>query len=195
MKKMLYTLLLGISFIEPIHSEIEQITIRWTAQLCQGTCTKLLVNEFKKIHGVDEIFIDQGSGQATVTWKEKMPFQFTSINTAMHMVGLSMRDIRIKVRGTIKHTGDIFYILSEGDNTRFDLMNPVTPVPYGQTSEFNTLTRKISPALRQQFLDAETQKLIATVEGPVFMPERMTVPTQIVVDHLSFTDPKGEKHQ
>lgn len=191
MKKTLFILLLGISFVTPTYSQIEQITIRWTAQLCQGTCPKLIVNELKKVQGIDEIFIDQGSGQAILTWKEKMPFQFTSINTAMRMVGISMRDIRIKVRGTVKHTGDVFYIISEGDNSRFDLLSPVTPIPYGQTSEYNTLTRKISPAFRQQFLDAETQELIATVEGPVFMPERKTVPTQIVVDTLSFSEPKA----
>lgn len=186
---MLFSLILGVLFNVPVQAEIQQITIRWTAPLCQETCTKLLMNEFRKIHGVAEIYIDQGSGQATLTWKERMPFEFTSVNTAMRMVGLSIRDIRIKVRGYVRHTGDTFYIVSEGDGTRFDLLNPVTPVRGGQTSEFNTLTRGISPALRQQFLDAEAQKLIATVEGPVFMPERKTVPTQIVVDSLSFSDP------
>ncbi|HEV8051501.1 MAG TPA: hypothetical protein VGP47_03330 [Parachlamydiaceae bacterium] len=193
MRKIFFIFLLGISIHAPIHSEIEQITIRWTAQLCQGTCPKLLVNELKKVQGIDEIFIDQGSGQATLTWKARVPFQYTSINTAMRMVGLSIRDIRIKVRGIVKHSGDVFYILSDGDNTRFDLMNPAIPIPHGQTSEYNALARKISPALRQQLLDGETQKLIATIEGPVFMPERKTVPTQIVVDNLNFTSPDVQK--
>lgn len=175
-----------------LYAQIEKITIRWTAQLCQNSCSKLLEREFRKIPGVDEIMIDQGSGQATLTWKEKIPFQFTSINTAMHMVGLSMRDIRIRVKGTIKHMGDHFYLISEGDQTRFDLVNPAVPHPSGQASEYNLATRKLSPPLRQKLLDGEMEKQMATIEGPVFMPERMTVPTQIVVDQLSFSQSKEE---
>lgn len=191
MKKIFFFYFLCSIFYTDLRSEIEQITIRWTAQLCNGNCSKLLEKELRKVRGIDEIAIDQGSGQATLTWSKKIPFQYTSLNTAMHMVGLSMRDIRIKVSGSIKHSGDNFYIVSDGDNTRFDLVNPVTPRPYGQANEFNAYARKLSPALKKELLDGETQKLKATIEGPVFMPERMTVPTQIVVDKLNFIKPAG----
>lgn len=193
MKKLSSLFLCAIILSNPLQAEIEKITLRWTAQLCQNSCTKLLENEFRKIHGVNEISIDQGSGQATLTWKEKVPFQYTSINTAMHMVGISLRDIRIRVKGTIKHSGDVFYILSEGDNTRFDLVNPVIPHANGQAAEFNAAARKLTPPLRQKLLDGEAAKQIATIEGPVFMPERMTIPTQLVLDQLSFSDPKEKK--
>lgn len=188
-----FLLLLSLLMLSPLHAQVEKVTIRWTAMLCQGSCPRLLEKEFRKINGVKEIAMDQGGGQLTLTWKEKVPFQFTSVNTAMHMVGLSIRDIRIRVKGFVKHTGDTFYIVSEGDNTRFDLLNPVIPHPGGQASEFNASTRKLTPALRQQLLLSETEKQIATVEGPVFMPERMTVPTQIVIDQLSFSAPEEEK--
>lgn len=192
MKKILSILVIGIAFQTSLQSEIEQITIRWTAQLCQGYCSTLLEREFRRIHGVNEIALDLQGGQANLTWKERVPFQFTSINTAMHMVGLSIRDIRIRVKGSIKHIGDTFFIISDGDNTRFDLVNPVIPQPGGQAAEFNAAARKITPALQRQLLDGETLKQIATIEGPVFMPERMTVPTQLVVDKLSFTLPADE---
>lgn len=193
MDKFISLLLSCMFMLGSLQAEIEKITIRWTAQLCQGACPRLLEKEFRKIHGVKEIAIDQGGGQLTLTWKEKVPFQFTSVNTAMHMVGLSIRDIRIRVKGSVKHTRDTFYILSEGDGTRFDLLNPVIPHPGGQAAEFNASARKLTPALRQQLLQGEADKQIATIEGPVFMPERMTVPTQIVIDNLSFSVPPEKK--
>lgn len=188
MKRLLILLLVCFALNTPLDAVVESITIRWTTLLCQDACVKLLEREFRKIKGVDKISIDQGSGQASLTWKEKIPFEFTSINTAMHMVGLSIRNIRIKVSGTIRHTGDVFYIISEGDGTRFDLLNPIIPYPTGVAIEFNVSVRKITPALREKLLEGESLKQIATIEGPIFMPERMTVPTQIVVDHLDFKD-------
>lgn len=194
MAKVFSFILLGFLLFSSLQAEIEKVTIRWTALLCKGACPRLLEKEFRKINGVKEIAIDQGGGQLTLTWKEKIPFQYTSVNTAMHMVGLSIRDIRIRVKGSIKHTGDNFYIVSEGDNTRFDLLNPVIPNPGGQAAEFNASARKLTPALRQQLLQGEVEKQIATIEGPVFMPERMTVPTQIIIDQLSFNSPTEKKH-
>jgi hypothetical protein len=169
-------------------AEVESVTIRWTSQLCQKTCGELLEKEFKKIGGVDKINIDISAGQATLTWKPMTAFSFTAINTAMHMVGIAMRDIRIKVSGKIRHSGDTIYIVSNGDNTRFDLINHVVPLPRGQAPVYNQAARKLSPELKQQLLSGESQHQTATIEGPVFMPERMTVPTPIVVDSLTFSD-------
>ena len=193
MAKFLFLFLLSTVFHGTLRSEIEQITIRWTAQLCQNSCIKLLERELGKVKGIDQLSIDQAGGQATLSWKKNVPFQYAQINTAMHMVGLSMRDIRIKVTGAVKHSGETFYMISEGDNTRFDLVNPVTPRPHGQADEFNAYARKISPALKKQLIDGETQRQTATIEGPVFMPERMTVPTQIVVDKLDFASQADKK--
>lgn len=187
MRKLIFCLLCLLSLIVgTLQAEIQQITVRWTSLLCKDSCVKTLDKELRKIKGIEQFNIDPSSGQVSITWKANVPFQFTTINTAMHMVGLSMRDIRIKVRGNILPSGNQIYIVSEGDNTRFELMNPVTPNPNGQSHVYNYTTRTLSPELKKQLLDGYQAKQIATVEGPVFMPERMTVPTQIVVDHLNF---------
>ena len=171
-----------------VGAEVQQVTIRWTSLLCKDSCVKLLDQQLKKISGIKDVSIDQQAGQAVLTWKPNAPFLFTSINSAMHMVGISMRDIRIRVQGSIRHSGSTIFIVSEGDNTRFELVSPVTPNSKGQTSEYNYSNRKLSPDLMKQLLDAEKNRLKATIEGPVFMPERMTVPTQIVVDKLDFAE-------
>lgn len=195
MKRFFLAFILGVTLQTSLHAEIQSVIIRWTSLLCQDTCMRLLERELNRIPGVDEISLDQGSGQATLTWKARAPFQFSSVNVAMRMVGLSIRDLRIRVRGRIQHSGDNFFIVSDGDGTRFELLNPVTPVRGGVANEFNAAARKISPVLKQQLLEGETQRLIATVEGPVFMPERNTIPTQIVLDHLNFEKPAGVQQQ
>ena len=194
MKKMILLLLFGFVINAPLYSVVESITIRWVTIRCPDNCVKHLEKEFRKIQGVDEIFIDQGSGQATLTWKENMPFQFISVSTAMRIVGLSMREMRIRVSGLISHRGNNFYIISAGDNTSFELLNPVIPYPQGVTPEFNTSARKITPALAQRLLEGQMLKQTATVEGPVFMPERKTVPTQLIVDSLDFQDTTDQQN-
>ena len=188
MKSLLLLILLSMILHSSIYSEIEQITIRWTAQLCQEPCRNILEKEFREVPGIDETSIDIDKGQATLTWKKNVPFDFPSINTAMRMVGLAMREIRLKVRGSIKHSEDNLYLVSDGDHTPFNLVNPVVPSPSGPTSEFNRESRKLSSALRQQLLQAQTDKQIVTIEGPIFMPKRMTVPTEIVIDYLNITN-------
>lgn len=184
MKKTVAFLLLCCALNTSLYSAIESVTIRWTAMLCPDSCVTLLEREFRKIKGVDQFSIDQGSGQVVLTWKPKEYFQYSSLNMAMRMVGLSMRSIRIRASGKITHTGNRFFIVSDGDNTRFELLNPIVSQPRGVTAEFNEAARQIGPLLQQKLLEAERTRAIATIEGPVFMPERNTVPTQIVVDHF-----------
>lgn len=193
LKHVIPVLFISASLGNQAHAEVESVTVRWTSQLCQKTCGTLLEKELKKVNGVDKVSIDLSSGQATLTWKPMVPFAYSSINTAMHMVGIAMRDMRLRVKGRIGHTGETVYIVSEGNNTRFDLVNPVVPSRTGQSVVYNAAGRKLSPELRQQLLTGESQGLIATIEGPVFMPERMIVPTQIVVERLNFAEePKKE---
>lgn len=189
MKKISMIMFLCCFLTASLYSQVESITIRWTTMLCQNNCLEQLLREFQKIRGIDQILINPG--QADLTWKPNETFQYNYINLAMRMVGLSIRDIRIKITGTITHIGDRFYITTAGGAyTRFELLNPVIPIPGGVTAEFNEAARKISPTLRLKLLEAERLRQIATIEGPIFMPHRHANPTQIVVDHLSFRAPQ-----
>jgi len=176
-----------------LHSEIEFVTITWNPMLCKGSCPALLEKQFKKIPGIAEYNIDQAAGQATLKWKPNVPYSFGPINTAMRMVGPSIKNIRLRVHGSIQHTKDNVYLISRGDNTRLSLINPVIPDPKGQSVQYNLAGRTLTPAMRQQFLDAEAKNQIATVEGPLFMTERHYSPEVLVVDQVSFEDNKPQK--
>jgi hypothetical protein len=187
LRAVLFASLIALSAISAkATAEVHTITIRWVSQRCQQNCGTMLEHEFSKIAGVDHLAIDLVAGQAVLTWKPLVPFSYTAINTAMRMVGLSSRDIRLKITGLIRHSGDTVYIVSDGDSTRFDLLNPIVPDTRGSTNIYNAMARQLSPELRDKLLAGESQGLIATIEGPIFMPERNTVPVQIVVDHLQF---------
>lgn len=171
-----------------LQAEIISLTIKWTGLLCQEACVKQLEQQFKKIPGVDSFVISGAAGQINVVWKPNASFSFTPINTAMRMVGLSPLDIRLKVRGKLRHDARSVTLVSDGDYTRFNLLNPVLPEMNRQAAEFNLAARALTPPLRQKLLDAEAADMTATIEGVLFMPMR-TPGLNLVVEQLNFTAP------
>lgn len=184
----LYKILIGVLVLLSIelNAEIQHISIHWTSSLCTDACVKTLDRELKKVNGINDVVIDQAAGKATLSWKPNVLFQYTSISNAMRMVGLSMRHMHIRVRGKIQPTGETIYLISEGDNTRFELANPPNEEAKRTGLARNFASRVLSPELRQQLLDAYNKNEIAIVEGGIFMPRKNLVPTQVVVEKLSF---------
>ncbi len=168
-----------------LQAEIISLVVKWTGPLCGGECIKLLDREFRKISGIQEFVISGQAGQITIKWKPYASFTFQPVNVAMELVGLSINDIRIKVRGKLRHDARTVTLVSEGDNTLFDLLNPVVPQPSGQAAEFNLGARALKPDLRARLLQAEADGMTTTIEGLLFMPER-SPPLELVVEQLSF---------
>lgn len=171
----------------PIVAEVEKITITWTALLCNQRCIEQLERHFTRIKGVAGVNFNQQAGLVEIRWKPNIPFSFAPINTTMSLVGLSIRDIRVKVRGTIRASGKNYRIISLGDNTSFTLLNPVTPYRGTVTVEFNPANRELSPEMRQKLYDAQRQNKLAVIEGPLFMPER-SPPLMMVLDQINFVE-------
>lgn len=172
----------------PLISEIERVTITWRTLNCQNNCPSLLDQQFRKINGIAEFSINAPAGVAFLKWKPNVPFSYSAIDIAMRMVGLSFTDIRLRVTGTLQYSRNTVTLTSAGDNTRFNLLNPVVPDLTGQATEFNVDARSLTTGLFQNLVDGATKRMVATVEGPLFMPWRD--PSQLVVEQLSFTQPK-----
>ena len=188
------TILACIIFCESSYSflqaEIESITIKWTPLLCQQSCIAGLEKQFRNINGVADVVMNQPAGMATLRWKPDVALTFPPINTAMSMIGLSINDLRVKVRGTISHDAKTVTLNSLGDNTRFLLMSPVTPKRFEMAEEFNPATHILSPSQRDQFLQAQDADQVAIVEGPIFEPER-SPPLKLVVGNVKFIKAEG----
>lgn len=183
-----------------LQAEIENITIKWTAMECQQSCIIGLEKQFRNINGVSDVIMNQSAGQAVLQWKPGVVLTFPPINTAMSMIGLSINEMHVKVRGTISHDARTVTINSLGDNTRFLLLSPVTPKSYVMVEEFNPQTHLLIPSTREQFIQAQDAAQIAIVEGPIFEPER-SPPLKLVIARVKFikaeeppTGPTGSSH-
>lgn len=173
MRKLCF-LLLSFFLTSSISAEVEKVTVTWTSVLCRDACGQLLYKYFCRIPAVSSVEVNQQAGIAYLKWKENQKFSFAPVNHAMQMVGLGLRDVRVTVTGTIRATGKYFSIISLGDNTEFYLLSPVTPTN-GYVNQFNLANRQLSPEMQQKLFNAQNERKIVTIEGPLFMPWRSPI--------------------
>lgn len=190
--KFINYIILSCIWSSSLFSEIETVWLKWTPLLCTQACVTQLDRELRKVPGIAEISLNQGGGEATLKWRPNLPFSFSDVNVPMRLVGLSVRDIHIKVRGTLSHDAHSVTLTSIGDGTRFQLLNPVISTPGQQASVFNLAARQLTPELRQKLIDGEAQKAIASIQGQIFMPGRSSA-LQIVVDNLKLETEEKKK--
>lgn len=175
MKAFLLKILLVVAPFQ-ISAEIERVTVKWlNPTICSDSCINDMAKQFGAIAGAAEVVLDQGAGQADVRWKPRAPFNFNPINTAMRLVGPSIHDVRVKVRGTISHASSTITLESLGDNTRFILLGPVNPSMKQYTVVHNTDNRSLSDETKAKFLEAEKNFEVVEVEGPLLDPWRYQV--------------------
>lgn len=154
-------------------ANVEWVIIRWTPQICQYECQESLYKRFSAIRGVANVEIAGAEGRATLRWKPDERFSYGPIDVAMRMVGPSIRDIRVRVRGTITHQGATFHLISLGDNSIFELLGVPLPATRNDTVEQNSLfTRALDEQMRSKLLQVEKESQLVTVEGPLFEPWR-----------------------
>lgn len=181
------SLYLSLTFVNAAHAEVSDVIITWTAATCQPGCDKLLSQQFGKIYGIATFDINRAAGQANIQWKPNLPFAYYPINAAMRMIGPHINTIRLKVRGKIQHTQDNIKLISEGDGTLFYLISAVNPAPNQYAPTRSVYNRALSLDVRQQLLDAEANKQMVVIDGPLFEPYR-SPPLFLVIEHLSVED-------
>lgn len=190
-KRVLASFLL-LFFSSPLAAEVEWVRITWTAQLCERGCQQNVEKNLSKIKGVTQVEIDGPGGVATLRWDPRHRFSYMPIDYAMRMVGPSIREIRVKVRGTINHHGKVFNIVSTGDNSSFELLAVPIPLMKNDTVANNSLyTRELEPAMRSQLENAEKAVKTVSIEGPLFEPWRSPA-LRIAVQNITVNDNKAE---
>lgn len=174
-----------------VSAEIQQVTITWTANLCRSECLRNLHDQLQNIPSVRDVRINEGAGKAFIFLKPNAPFSFAPFNQAMQLVGLSIVDIRVRAKGPIVNQGQDFILLSSGDNTPLTLINPVIPERNNYVVQYNAgaVNRRLSPTNIKKLEDARKSREIATIEGPLFLPER-SPPLLLVIEQISFSAAK-----
>lgn len=136
--------------------------------------------------GLAELTITQNQGQADIRWKPYAPFSFDSINSAMRLAGPRLKDVRVKVRGAIGHSGNNFFIKSLGDNTQFTLLSPAR-VRIGEYLTKSLDVHVLAPEMRQKLLQAEREFVVAVIEGPLFEPTRNRgLALYLIIEQITF---------
>jgi hypothetical protein len=161
-----------ISYFTLGFSEIQKVVVTWDPVPCQQSCIEGLRKRFSMIAGVQSVDMNQASGLATLTWKPNVSFSFVPINNALRWIGIREIQVRVQATGKISQKGSDFYLVSSNDGTRFLLLNRVAQTGNTYIEEYNAENRGLSPELVNQLTDIMKNQQLATVEGPLFMPER-----------------------
>jgi hypothetical protein len=152
------------------NAEIQDVTVMWRGALCDRRCVDSLYRLFKQIRPIASVTIDPQAGKAHMIYKPGSKFEFQPINYAMRRIGLSLRDIRVRIRGTISHTGDTLFINSLGDTTRFALIGFPEASRQRYVVPFSRYNRPLEADVKRALLFAEANHQLVTIEGPIFEP-------------------------
>ena len=184
------TLFLSLILPGILFADIEQVVVKWSPQLCQGSCIKQLGERFGKMRGVEKVSIDQPNGVMQLKWKEKAPFSYTDLDWNMRWIGLYMTYVRVKATGTIIKKGKIYSLQSKNDNTMFELIGSANAIDPNLAVATNSVyNRPLNPSVMQQLDAAIDKKQLISIDGPLFEPWRGP-PIRIVVDQIHIQEPK-----
>lgn len=185
---MYYFLLLGL-FFTSLYGDIDSVTVKWSAQLCQPSCIKQLNERFSKMQGAEKVSIDGLNGVMDIKWKKKVPFSYTTLDWNMRWIGLYMTYVRVKVNGTIQSKNKTFSLKSKNDGTTFELIGTADSRDPNLAVAANSIyNRPLSQAVVDQLQDAQKKNLTVTVDGALFEPWR-GLPLRLIADRLSVEKP------
>lgn len=176
---MALSILAAVSYSADISGEIQKLVVVWTRGLCLQNCATNLEREFRGMAGVEDVKMDQSSATAVLKWKEGVPFTFQALEAPLSKIGLSIEHIRVQVKGILSHDDATIWLTSSGDGTRFVLLGPVQPSLTGFTETYSFESYSLTPEKRATFINAEKQNMIATIDGPILMPE--TAPPLVLI--------------
>ncbi len=173
MKKLGWSLLLGLcAFGNSLPAEVEQITVRWNAVTCYDTCTPLLENNLKAIANVTNLQMNGRSGAAVMGWNPHQTFSYEPFRLASSAAGVRLLDVRVRVRGTIAHDADRFYLVSTGDGARFWLLGPIVTGDNRYVPRYNPESYPLVGPVKTQLLEAQEKGQTVVISGPLYLPTR-----------------------
>lgn len=173
-----------------LQADIEKILIKWNAALCRDVCIPNLQSKFRSVGGVTDFQINPSAGVAELHWRPRYPFSLVPFNTAMRSVGIRMLNIRVRVTGTIAHDSYNVYLVSLGDNSRFQLIGPIRPEIGQYVIRQNIANHPLSPEVLQRLLSTEAGGQTVTIEGPLFEPNRYNL--ILITEQINFPPPRAQ---
>lgn len=184
MKGTLFTILFVLAIGGWLVAEVEMIEIKWNAFKCIGPCSSLIQQNLNAIRTVSNVQIDAPSGTAVMGWDPNYPFSYEPFRFAAGAVGIKIDEMRIRVRGTITHDADNFYLISNGDGARFLLLGPIVTQPGRYIPRYSIYTHPLTGYVKDELLQAERHLLTVLISGPLYLPSywpRVLIAAQVKI--------------
>lgn len=182
-------LALLVAFSPPLDAEIVWVTLSWKPAKCAPTCYSVLERRLSDIPAVAEVKFNYAKQMAQLRWKPNEPYDDRVVRTPVAWSGLEIKDISIKVRGTITHDDNNVYLESLGDGTLFPLVSPPTPESLRYVVKNNPSSYQLHESLENELLDAEDNFEIVTIEGTLITPFRP--PVHLIVENIQYPQENG----
>lgn len=180
-----FHLMLLLAMSAHLNAEVEMIQIKWNAFKCLNMCTPLIQENLNAIRSVSNVQINAPSGVAVMGWDPNYPFSYEPFRYAAGAVGIKIDEMRIRVRGTITHDANNFYLISTGDGARFLLIGPIHTEPGRYIPRYSLETHPLAPQVKEDLLDAERKNFTVLISGPLYLPShwpRVLIAEQITVE-------------
>lgn len=179
-----------MSLLSPLQSEVISLTLSWHNGLCGAQCASSLENRFKSVRGVAQVQTDFDAGRTLLMWKPRVSLDYNQVLLAAQRVGVSMDEARLKMRGTVSHAGQRFFIQSLGDGTRAEIFNLPAPSSTRHVDLSNIRSYMVNPDFQAKLIEAEKGHLLVTVEGALFEPEHP--PFKLIVENYRIEYPENQ---
>lgn len=177
-------------------AEVEEIILRWNAITCYDTCAPLLERNLLAIKSVRHLQMNARSGVATMGWDPNDPFSYPPFRYASAAAGVTLLDIRLRIRGQIIHDADRYYLTSIGSGERFWILGPLIVEP-GRYTPPNVESHRLSAQMKLKLMEAEQLRATVVISGPLLFPyykyPRTIVAEQIEVPEEQFMDPRYKR--
>lgn len=153
-----------------LQGEVEEVTIRWNAMKCLDICVPGIQRNLSGIREVSNLQINDRSGIAVMRWSPNYPFSYEPFRLAMSAAGIAVLDMRLRVRGTISHDVENFYLTSTGDGARFLILGPILVESARYVPRYNPATHPLTGPVKEQLLEAEQKNDTVVISGPLYLP-------------------------
>lgn len=167
-----------------LQSEILEVNLKWMPIGCLDSCSRGLEQQFNRIPAVNSVRIYGPAGLAQLKWNPNRPFSFRSIEMAMAMIGVSLDEIDVVVRGTVTQEQRAWILTSSGDGSRFHLLGIPQQLSNRHVEQESPFNRELSSQEISQLQEAEKQQRTVTITGPLFHPET-SPPLFLVISKLT----------
>ncbi|MDP1879337.1 MAG: hypothetical protein Q8K60_00185 [Parachlamydiaceae bacterium] len=183
MKKLFSVLILSF-FLKcgDVHAEIEKITIRWNPITGREMVVPGIIKSLTAIPAVSNVQADGASGSASMSWNPRSPFAYEPFKFAAGAAGIRFREMRLRIKGTIKTEEAYYYLLSSIDQSRFRIIGPAQTDPNRYIVTNNIETHHLSKLMANKLNQAADLQQEVVIEGPLFLPN--SFPRTIILEQF-----------